>query len=401
MEKRISNTEKNYCIILSCMLLIFCFLKVLRGSDTESTATGGFWNYISLLYYPIIILGILSNRRRNITAIGFCLVFYVLLALFSSISNFSGEININSTYQFLMIPYFAIVFISFSYYSIPIKASEKIILLTFFICLGLNLFTIFKYQFLGAERPLASDIYFSLGLFPFALLILKNKTLKNISICLVFFAVFFSGKRTGLLAFVLAFVVYMIIDEYLSSRKNLISIFKTLFIIIVVLLLFYFISYYFDEQYSLGIYKRLNNLFEDGGSGRDVIYKTVWESYKEAPVFYKLFGHGMAATGEITLAYAHNDFLEILYNYGLIALIMIVVFYLQLIKRIFVMIRVQSPYAAAYAAAIVICLFLSMFSFMLIFYTYVTCVLAFLGYALALEDRRIQDLRSDNFEEGF
>lgn len=53
------------------------------------------------------------------------------------------------------------------------------------------------------------------------------------------------------------------------------------------------------------------------------------------------------------------------------------------------MLRSRSPYAAAFSASIVLGLFLSLFSYMLVYYTYVTGLVAFWGYCLALEKERL------------
>ena len=287
-----------------------------------------------------------------------------------------------------MVPYFVLVFSCFYNFSFESKKIGNLILLAFFICLTINLVTILKYQLGRAERPFASDIYFSLSLYPFALAIIKDKRIKIIVISAMFLASFFSGKRTCLLAFVLAFVGYVLVSSYLDSKSTVKTTIKSLFIITIALIAFYFVSKYFDESLRLGIYKRLFNLFEDGGSGRDDIYSTVWEGFKNSNFSEKLIGHGMGATTKITYAYAHNDFLEIIYNYGIFAVLFVVLFYFEIFKSAFRLIIDKSPYAPAFFTSVVIAMFLSMFSYFLVFYTFVTGLAAFWGYALALESQR-------------
>ena len=205
----------------------------------------------------------------------------------------------------------------------------------------------------------------------------------------MFLAVFFSNKRTGLIAFVIAFVVYILIDEYINGRNNALKLIKSLLLTVAVLLAFYYLGRYFDNKYYLGIFARLENLQEDGGSGRAEIYSTIWNEYKNSSFLDKLIGHGMFSTNSLTGFNAHVDFLEVLYDYGIFALICLVWFYICLIKKSINMLRSHSPYAAAFSASIVLGLFLSLFSYMLVYYTYVTGLVAFWGYCLALEKERL------------
>ena len=109
-----------------------------------------------------------------------------------------------------------------------------------------------------------------------------------------------------------------------------------------------------------------------------------------------VFGHGMNTAGKIGGAgQAHNDFLEILYNYGILPFVSVVVFYLSLIVEGIRLVRRESPYAAAFAFSLIVGLFLAMFSYFTIYYTYVTCIMAFWGYAMAMENKRLSCLEGD------
>lgn len=388
MDKKVDKSQNNTFLLISALLFAFCVLKVLRGTDTASTATGGIWNYISLLYYPLAFLAVFKTTH-TVGAIFLAPTFYVIIATLNAVINFNGALDQSTAYNFLMLPYFLLLFVTFYCYSRNNTKGNHIILLTFLICLAVNLLTVLKYQIGGAGRPLASDIYFSLCLFPFALVISKNKKIKMLAIVGMFLAVFFSNKRTGLIAFVIAFIVYKLIDEYVNNPQNIVRLIKSIVFTAIILLAFYYAGNYFDNKYDLGIFARLENLQEDGGSGRNEIYSTIWNEYKNSSFLDKLIGHGMFSTNSLTGFDAHDDFLEVLYDYGIFALICLVWFYICLIKKSINMLRSRSPYAAAFSASIVLGLFLSLFSYMLVYYTYVTGLVAFWGYCLALEKERL------------
>lgn len=382
--------DKAWFIVLAVMLSLFCVLKVLRGSDTESTAAGGIWNYISLLYYPIFLLLLINHSKYRLKTIFASSGIYVLFAIFTALINSTSQLSVSTVYSFLMIPYALVVFWTFYLCSVDSKMGENIILFGYFLCLCLNLYTILMYQFAGAARAMQSDIYFSLGLFPFALQLLKSKKLKTIVIIAEFFAVFMVNKRTALISFVIALVLYSLINSHVNESGNFLETVKTIVIVTVAVTLFYYISKYFDDKYNLNIYYRLFRIAEDGGSGRNDIYQNVWQGFLDSSFLQQLFGHGMNTAGQVGGAgQAHNDFLEILYDYGIFALIFVAVFYVSVIFEAFRLIKRKSPYAATFALSVIIGLFLAMFSYFLIFYTYVTCIMAFWGYALALERKRL------------
>lgn len=385
-DKKQKNT---FFLLVTIMLSVFCVLKVLRGSDTGSTASGGFWNYISLFYYPVFLLVFEVKAKYRVKTIFVSSLLYVLLTFFAALLNTTIQFDVLKIYQFLMIPYSILVFWTFYLCSDKSDIGEKIILWGYFACLGLNLYSILRFRFAGADQAMESDIYFSLGLLPFALQLLKNKKVKIVIIVSEFFAVFMVNKRTALISFAIGLVIYLLIDSWTNEKRKFGTTLKTIIMATISVVLFYGISKYIDDKYEMNIYYRLFRLAEDGGSGRDVLYERIWEGFKNSSFAEKMFGHGMNTAGQIGGAgQAHNDLLEILYDYGVFAFASAVVFYLSLIVEGIRLVKRKSPYAATFAFSLVIGLFLAMFSYFLIYYTYVTCIMAFWGYVMAMEHKR-------------
>ena len=121
------------------------------------------------------------------------------------------------------------------------------------------------------------------------------------------------------------------------------------------------------------MFSRLDKLNQDGGSGRAVRWEIIANTlaYGSDPLQF-LFGHGSGATVEF-IHHAHNDFLEIFYDYGLVAFILYVLFYISLIKDAVIMKIKGYPYFREFASVIVVMLFLAMFSFFAIDCMYITC----------------------------
>lgn len=369
-------------LILSIMLFAFCVMKVIRGANVEIEAQGGVWNYISLLYYPVLFLILLRQRSFRIGSVGLSLLIYSVISFVSGIIFLKGY-TVNNIYNLLMVPYPSIVMASFFSVKKDNKLAKMIILLTYFVCLVVNFSTILQFRFQFASRPLASDIYFSLCLFPFVLLFCKNKAIITASILAEFVIVFLSGKRAGFLALVIALILYYLFStkEKRGSKKITFLIFAIAFLV-----LLYYVSSWADRVYELGLYDRLASLGEDQGSGRVDIYATVLNAYRKSNILNQLFGHGVYASADVTKYMAHDDFLEALYDYGIVPAICLVWFYCALIKKCLKMNQAHSPYAPALIVSIVIGLFLSLFSFFMTNYTYVTCMAAFWGCCLGIEN---------------
>lgn len=76
---------------------------------------------------------------------------------------------------------------------------------------------------------------------------------------------------------------------------------------------------------------RLNVTLEGGSSGRDSLYSLFWNTFvTETNVFRLLFGRGAYGTLEITSNYAHNDWLEIAIDNGLLFIFLYIAYWISL-----------------------------------------------------------------------
>lgn len=377
-------------VIVSLMLCVFCILKVFRGANTANTTEGGIWNYISLLYYITTLFGVVKNRKLKVKALFVAPMLYSMLSVLLALGTGSASLSTSKIYTLLMIPYFFLVFITFYFYSDSNPKAKKIILIAYMACLLVNTFTIIAFLIFGHARALANDIYFSLCLFPFALQFIERRGWKMVVIVAQFLVTFLSNKRAGFIALCIGLILYFLLEEINNNRANFIKTVRRLMLLVVGIYVLYHISYYIDSTLDFGIYARLNRISMDQGSGRSEMYSKVWQEISSSDWIEVLFGHGMKTAGKVAGAgYAHNDFLEIFYDYGIFSFICIVIFVLLIIRQAIQMIKRRSPYASTFALSIVIGITLSMFSYFFVFYTFVTCIMAFWGYVIKMETLRI------------
>lgn len=211
--------------------------------------------------------------------------------------------------------------------------------------------------------------YYVLFLLP-TLLLTPQKWLRYVGLIITGLVLFSSFKRGGLVAFVLAIVAYLFVNEVLVERK-----FTRLLVFLIAMIALFIILIFLDNAMGNIISERMLNIREDGGSGRDEVWKTTWRMIQASNSEELLFGHGYLAVlrdSPLKLS-AHNDFLEVLYDYGIVAFVPYVLLHIQLIQQVFASIRAKHGYAPILAFTYTIFFTLSMIS-IIILYPHMTLI---------------------------
>lgn len=196
------------------------------------------------------------------------------------------------------------------------------------------------------------------------ILLSPNKWIRWISIAITAMVIISSLKRGGVVALAFALVVYLFVKDVLLERKmSKLLLFITL--IIIMLAIFLYIDY------SMGniITRRLMTIGEDGGSGRDRIWATTWQMICQSSFSEMLFGHGYSAVVIDSPAgqSAHNDFLEILYDWGISFFIPYIILHFIIIARILNAIRQKEESAPVMAFTYTIFFVLSCISIVILY----------------------------------
>lgn len=168
-----------------------------------------------------------------------------------------------------------------------------------------------------------------------------------VAVCMIF-----SLKRGGFISFALALVVYYLVNTYCSKGKVKINkiwwaVFSLILISVIVMT--------FLENYVDALFERLTSVSEDEGSNRLAVYEVTWKMIINSDLISFIFGHGwdvLKKQSPLELS-AHNDFLEVLYDCGLIALILYLYLVFCLYKTLFKLIHNRSEYAAPFAFSVI------------------------------------------------
>src|SRR5690606_18381472 len=132
-------------------------------------------------------------------------------------------------------------------------------------------------------------------------------------ILLLYFVIL--GSKRGALLILLIGILFFLIYQVLKvePKKRLISLFVTgLFSAVVGYISYLF---YLSNEFFVNRWQEV----EEGGSGRDLIYSNIFNSwYNSDNILNFLFGYGFMTSVQYSGSnhLAHNDWLEVLINFG-------------------------------------------------------------------------------------
>ena len=183
-----------------------------------------------------------------------------------------------------------------------------------------------RMEFKGAEEITNNSGYLVLSIVPM-FMFLKNRSLKQY-LCWAFCLglILLSMKRGAIIIGILLIGIYFLYLFKESKRSTILSVCFTLIIALVG-------AYYsFEEMMSSSDYfqTRVEKTMEGNSSGRDVIYAFFWKYYiNETTQKELLVGMGANATLDIFGQYAHNDWLEIAINQGLLGIVVYLLYWIS------------------------------------------------------------------------
>jgi len=317
------------------VLIVIYFLQGLlyRTGSIISQLTLAIYFLICLYYFIEIIPSNKKNPFVN-SLIGFLLMI-LLYYLFSQKVYIKSDGEAANTINYLKGVLFAfLTFFPFYFFSKKgcLKRENLII---FFIIYGIiTVFRFFYSQTLLRNEYLQSDVinnaaYDVLSLFPFIFLIADKKILSSIVFILLFSIVLMGIKRGAILIALIATIIYVL---YLVKAGDKFK-FRNF---LTGLILLAFLGYFLHRFYSTNVFlqSRLLVLLEGGVSGRDVIYSKIYNYWKDSENMANLFfGYGLWSSIKIAGNAAHNDWLELLSNCGIMGvLIYLSLFYLLYIS---------------------------------------------------------------------
>lgn len=201
----------------------------------------------------------------------------------------------------------------------------------FFIVAGMRYF---QYQ---RESLLSSDIeeitnnmgYVFLSLIPLLAFWSHKRFVQFFGLALSMLFIILGMKRGAIIIGAVSFVLFLHQSLKSASRKQKIWTFFLGFVLIIGAI--FMVSYML--QNSAYFNERLEYTLEGNSSGRDRLYSVFWRHFiNESNPFLFLFGNGALATLTISFNAAHNDWLEIAINQGLLGILVYVYYWMMFYK---------------------------------------------------------------------
>jgi hypothetical protein len=253
------------------------------------------------------------------------------------------------------------------------------LVITVFSCVGMYFVRESAMTSRGWHAQVFNAVYYPLLTLPW-LLMLNKRILRYVAIALVLVAIFYSTKRTAMVAFALAMTSAIGCKLAVASTlRKRVQILHAAFVMLGVGGGAVVISDFSTTDQSQLIIGRLANTTEIDGGGRIMIYESYLQELTRMPFSVQLTGRGFDSGKLILVQSAHNDWLEALYDFGIIGLILYGSLHFLLLTRLVQLIRIKSSLAEPYGAAYMILLVMSMTSHLIIYPNYFTVLVAFFG----------------------
>ena len=198
----------------------------------------------------------------------------------------------------------------------------------------------------GELMNVADNISYQLLAIMVVIATLKPKKINFILFIIAFIAILFSLKRGAIVASVLLVIYYLI--QNIKNNKSSLAKIKVITIISFVIFSIVFGLIKYSEILLYRFIREENT----SGSGRTDNYMGIINDWLEFPFIFKITGKGFFSLGD-GLTYAHSDWFQLLYDHGLIG---VVLFTFVLVSLFNIRKKIKKVYYSKYYIFIGICL---------------------------------------------
>ena len=334
----LSALAKLVIIIISIMALL------LSGNKVQTKYTLMWILWVLWLLVDFFFFGIKGEGASKIIHVTFCPMTFVL---FFTIGKQSEKVKT------IAIVGFVLIFIVSTY-------------------LIYNNLSHFAGIVVGKEMGYTNLVYWCLCPLP-VLLLFEKKWGRILAISVTTLIVILTGKRSATLAITIIILLF-----FLNVRREKYA-FKGYFAIIIAILAMYFIVSKYAEGSFVGILDRMEALEEDQGNGRLDIYEDVLQELGKGDIADWLLGRGFGSIYQTGHTNAHNDALQMLFEYGVVGFMVYVVMLVFIIKRMVLLRKCKSDYYVSYASSVVIALVLGAVSNLFVYYSYFSFLCVYWG----------------------
>ena len=213
------------------------------------------------------------------------------------------------------------------------------------------------------------------------ILMIKNTSKFRLVMLIVFsLLALFSMKRSSMLIIAAVWVAYGFL--LFKMKNKVVAIIAVGALIVCGVYLFVRMNVAMEGK----IIERIEREETDDGKNRLAIWQVTWAMIQQSSVTEKLIGHGHygVRNDSILEVSAHNDILEVIYDYGLIVFVLYLGLWFYLLKRWWYLRKVQSNFLLPYTISLSIFVVMSLVSHLILYTSYFNFLVMFWGCSEAM-----------------
>lgn len=183
---------------------------------------------------------------------------------------------------------------------------------------------VYVMQDTGREEIANNMAYMFTSLIPMLFFFDKKAIWQYFQLVIIMLFVFMGMKRGAMLVGG-ACTIILLYANFKNAKGK-----ESFFIVFLSIALIVGLVYYIESLMNNSAFfvHRIEQTLEGHTSNRDIIYGRIWQTViKEHNVFYLLFGRGANSTITVAGNYAHQDWLEILCNNGIVGVLILLFFF--------------------------------------------------------------------------
>lgn len=384
---------KGKLYIISALFVVHSIFSILGIAAAQRAAL----LLIEIMAFSSLVVNARKLFNDRTVLISLIYVVYLLFGAFTADEHLHNLIY--TLTEVLWWPSVFILFTSlFKYNSDYYGWIKSFVYVMFFINTSLFLLEI-STRFSSNDALRTNTIFFILMLTPMVTLIRNTRNRFALLFAILTCSVI-SGKRSAMIAIALVLMIEWIRYMKNSTRHKFRTVVTTVFAVIFLAGAVYAV----ESALGISFIERFQGIEEDGGSGRTEAFIQVSFRYSQLPLEDKLWGCGHNAVrieDFVSLDFskdealsAHNDFLEVLYDYGLIGLILYLIFIFQIIALARYWKKVDREYYLSMLGSLAVFFVMSMVSHLVIYPTYSAYLMIFWTYMYNEKRKRILVLRN-------
>ncbi len=319
-NKRCSN-QGNYSIFLFILLMTEFINSFLRAKNFVPIGISVGFRRIVFVFFLVNFIWIIFKKLFNSMIISvkslnsylgvFCFACYVILIYF--LKNSAYDLT-----EILNLVSWWIVPILFYHYGLPDNKKIFGAIIFMFVAVYFVLYLMFVINsdvFIWNNPELVNSIYYMTAIIPM-LLFVENRFFRISIIVMVVSAIVLSQKSTAIIIITASLLCYL-----LNMESNTNNHLKRIGIIICFFVLSFPLLSVVEQLFGVNIIDALMANLNDGGNGRADIWEKVINHFNQGEFTEKLFGFGFDTSSRLFGLSTHNDFMEVMFDFGVVGLL--------------------------------------------------------------------------------